>query len=298
MSVDPFGPEGMAQLRAFIDSVADSRKRVNKVAQEAVSRAAGGVRNWSDPEQIAAFSQYATRVVSGGQRNIAGVTELYLSRVASLTTGRPFAPVAIAPEMGATRRILAPGAHWEQVYDRVATTYRVTLAETKNKAWAFRKANRRAIQMVETDLGLAFRDQVDAFIRRERRAWASKYAPGSRHEDERYLFAYRRVVRPELSNGNVCGLCIAASTRIYYRGDLMPLHTGCHCEVLLVTRDSDPGDIINRDELDQLYETAGGTDYASLRRTKYVVQEHGELGPQLWHAEHKFQGPDSLELAH
>ena len=35
--------------------------------------------------------------------------------------------------------------------------------------------------------------------------------------------AYRRVIHPELSKGGTCGLCIAASDRIYFVDDLLAL---------------------------------------------------------------------------
>lgn len=269
-----------AELLSLVDAQSAARQTITSRTVEGVSRLTYSVESWGDPEQIRTFTASVGAIVGAGQRAVAGLTEIYLARVAT-ALGTPTEPDPIAATMGATRRTLQPGQGWDEVYGRVATTYRVELAATGNRDEAFHLANTRAREMVVTDLGLAYRDQADVFIRRVGR------------KERSYLFAYRRVIRPELSNGHVCGLCIAASTRLYYRGDLMPLHARCHCEVMLVTRDSDPGGIINDDELGALYDQAGSTSYVDLRRTKYTVEYHGELGPQLRYEGHSFKGPDT-----
>lgn len=95
------------------------------------------------------------------------------------------------------------------------------------------------------------------------------------------IIGYRRVIHPELSRTGTCGMCIAASTRIYYVEELLPLHTHCKCTVAAVTAEHDPGAHMNDIDLKQIYEHAGGTSAGHLKRTKYQVDEHGELGPVL-----------------
>jgi hypothetical protein len=92
---------------------------------------------------------------------------------------------------------------------------------------------------------------------------------------------YRRILRPYLSEGGSCGLCIAAADRIYKREDLLPIHAKCKCITLPVTKAADPGLKLNTDDLAQLYTDAGGTSRAKLKRTRYRIEEHGELGPVL-----------------
>lgn len=94
---------------------------------------------------------------------------------------------------------------------------------------------------------------------------------------------YRRVIHPEKSLGGTCGLCVAAATRVYRVGALLPIHGGCHCEAVEVDPRSgvDLGAALNRRDLDRLYADAGGNDRDALLATRYKITEHGELGPVL-----------------
>lgn len=101
------------------------------------------------------------------------------------------------------------------------------------------------------------------------------------------IIGYRRIIHPERSRTGVCGLCIAAADRLYSVEDLMPIHTRCECTVAAVTADRDPGKRLNDDDLAQLYALAGGaggtptTAAPALKRVRYQIDEHGELGPVL-----------------
>ena len=95
------------------------------------------------------------------------------------------------------------------------------------------------------------------------------------------ITGYRRVIHPEMSKGGTCGMCIAASTRIYRVSELLPIHDHCACTVAAVTEDHDPADEMNARDLADLYGKAGGNTVAHLKRTRYQVDEHGELGPVL-----------------
>lgn len=95
------------------------------------------------------------------------------------------------------------------------------------------------------------------------------------------IIGYRRVIHPERSRGGTCGMCIVASDRIYHVSQLMPIHGGCQCGIAAITEDYDPADELNTLDLGQLYKDSGGTSGAHLKRTRYQVDEHGELGPVL-----------------
>lgn len=41
------------------------------------------------------------------------------------------------------------------------------------------------------------------------------------------IIGFRRIIHPEFSTGGVCGLCVAASDRIYHRETLRPIHLRC-----------------------------------------------------------------------
>lgn len=75
---------------------------------------------------------------------------------------------------------------------------------------AFRSSSAALERLVRTDLQLA---QTHAA-----RDWMG--------EEER-IVGYRRV----LGGGNSCALCIAASTRTYFKEELMPIHERCSCSV-------------------------------------------------------------------
>lgn len=109
---------------------------------------------------------------------------------------------------------------------------------------------------------------------------------------------YRRVLHPELAKyGESCGLCVAASTRIYTVGELLPIHNLCNCECVICWMDKDPGDQINQDDLGVLYEEAGSTetepgfstDKFDLKKQRYEVFDHPELGPVLRNTRHSKQ---------
>lgn len=97
------------------------------------------------------------------------------------------------------------------------------------------------------------------------------------------IVGYRRVLHPELAqSGQSCGLCIAASTRIYKKKDLMPLHNLCNCEPVEIVKGRDVGQQINDEDLDTLYGAAGdSTHRTDLSNTKWKVFDHPELGPVL-----------------
>jgi len=122
---------------------------------------------------------------------------------------------------------------------------------------------------VDDNLSLAYRAQLEQ---------AAKSDPST-------VTGYRRVIRPELSAGGTCGLCVAVSTRLYFRGDLLPLHSRCKCTVIPVIGeaggDGDIGGAINDMDLAALYDQAGGNRAAELKRTRYKVIRHAELGSWL-----------------
>ncbi|AXH49761.1 head maturation protease [Gordonia phage Pleakley] len=126
----------------------------------------------------------------------------------------------------------------------------------------------RLERMVNDDIGMAnrsaFRNAINA-------------APDG------VITGYRRVLHPELAqSGQSCGLCVAASTRIYKKKDLMPLHNLCNCEPQEIVKGRDIGNQINDEDLGILYGAAGdSTERQDLSNTKWTVFDHPELGPVL-----------------
>jgi hypothetical protein len=92
---------------------------------------------------------------------------------------------------------------------------------------------------------------------------------------------YRRVIHPELSKTGTCGLCAVAATQVYKISSPKPMHDRCHCTVMPILGDHDPGAYLNNLDLNKLYRKAGGTDAEGLYKLRVQVTQHGELGPVL-----------------
>ncbi|WP_346007455.1 hypothetical protein [Janibacter terrae] len=151
-----------------------------------------------------------------------------------------------------------------RVWDRPLKAYRLAIASGETAEYALAQAVERAVSIAEDDLTLAVRQAA---------AQHSVKTP--------WVTGQRRVIHPELSAGGTCGLCIAASDRIYRPGKLLPVHDRCKCTVAEVTKSVDPGNSLNNLSLGDLYEAAGSTAAADLKATRWKVTEHGELGPVL-----------------
>lgn len=86
----------------------------------------------------------------------------------------------------------------------------------------------------------------------------------------RPIVGYRRVL-----TGKSCMFCAAAATKIYRRGDLAPLHSGCDCSVAPVFLGADVGLGLNRQVLDNL--KAQGKGYWKQRG--FVDNDGNPLDP-------------------
>lgn len=194
------------------------------------------------------------RSVDVARRATADLTWAYLD--AALTE------VGEEPSPGSLRHTDEPrGISPDEVWDRPLKQYRLAVSVGESRDVAVDKAVNRALSITRSDLDLGVRDAA---------AQHSRATP--------HVTGLRRVIHPELSRGGTCGLCVAASDRIYRPGLLMPIHDGCFCTVAEVTRRTDPGSGVNGIALGDLYEAAGSTDAAALKRTRYKIVEHGELG--------------------
>ncbi len=157
----------------------------------------------------------------------------------------------------------------DQVFNRAVVTYQYERSQGADHATANTAAEDRIGLIVDGNVTLAQRLG-------EQQTLAKVHAI-----DERVI-GWRRVIHPELSKGGVCGLCVAASDRVYGVKELKPIHLRCKCSVSPVTKSKDPGQQLNSQDLGRLYDDAGkSTDTAALKRTRYDVVHHNELGPVL-----------------
>lgn len=261
--------EAAAAAVVLVRAQAQTRQATRDVVAARVRARITGFRGWWDDDQVRALARDLARIVGAGQRSTAAGTAAYAARILTAVLGADVQPVAVVDP--------APlrGVPLETVMARVAAQYRsLSTAQDQGSALTddevLERAVRRGATMADTSLTLAMRAQ-----------WAASLGPVRAR-----VAGYRRVIHPELAlTSGVCGLCIAASDQLYRVGDLLPIHDGCGCGVVPVVGapggPGDPGAAMNRGDLEQLYGAAGSTSSYDLRRTRYRVVTHSELGVVL-----------------
>ena len=269
----------MAQptVAQLVDAHAVARRRLATATSDYAAAQARDFGGWYDHAAITAWSARVAVRVEAGQRQVAAITDAYLSRVLTLLLGRRVRPAGTVDVRGGLR---AGGVTHPGVYGRVADLYRWRISEGDEPVVALDKAVTRAEVAADTDLQLAFRAQAHRSL-----------------ADVAEVTGWRRVVHPELSQGGTCGLCIVAASRTYSRSDLMPIHARCCCAVTPVTAAHDPGRDLDQSTLDKLYDAAGSNRAADLKRTRYSVHQHSELGPVLTDAGDHWRGPAEVDAA-
>lgn len=176
-------------------------------------------------------------------------------------------PVTVTYDDGSKVKVSQGASDTSKVFVRVAKDYRYT--ESKSDATkAQAAAEDRILRLVDGNVQVTRRLVEQAALRAP-----SKSGPTP--------IGYRRVIHPELSKGGVCGMCVIAADRIYKVEDLKAIHDRCKCTVSAVYAGYDPGHQLNGRDLTNLYYTAGGNTRDALKRTRYTVKQHHELGPIL-----------------
>jgi len=265
----------LEDVSAWVDQYAAASEGLHDNAAAAATAAWLTFEDWYDPTAVMDLAGEAAELSMAGRDLIAGLAGEYVDQVLFLLS---------SSTLGGNRREagLPPvrnGADMRLVHARPAEAFRRAIATGADEDTARQAAVRRASGLVVSDLVLT-----------ERNAQQTRMAT-------RGVVGYRRVIRPELSRTGTCGLCIAASDRIYKVGTLMPIHPPwCKCKMMPVVGDDDPGRSLNEADLKRLYEGAGSTAAADLKRTRYTVDEHGELGPLLTKRGQRFRGPDRVTL--
>jgi hypothetical protein len=260
----------LPQVEAAVAAYAAARARLAEQAQRQAAALVEPFGAWWDTAAVTLLAARIAAAVQAAQRQTAALTDAYLARVATLIAGRRVGPVGRIDVAGLR------GVQSADVYGRVADTYRYQLALGAAEPQARARAVLRAETAAGTDTTLAVRAQARKFM------------------VVREVDGFRRIIRPELSAGGTCGLCIAAADRTYHRAELLPIHDRCNCDVLPVINGVDPGRNLNAADLAALYEAAGSTAAAALKRVRVAVHDHGELGPVLRERGHDFRGPEQV----
>lgn len=217
-------------------------------------------------------------VMDGIQRQAAVTTDAYIARAAGASDGDG-GPIGVPAELSSTEALR--GVPAEDVWWRPATTVYRALGAGADLAAAGRQGLARAKSIAETDLQLA-------------RTHAGRHVMEQRHTVQ----GFRRVPR----GGRSCALCLLAATQRYHKSALMPIHPGCHCTVLPIIGDIDPGHVIEKSQLDDVYASiaayTGGKGRQLTReayRTYVVEHEHGEIGPVLAPRGENWTSPSELK---
>jgi hypothetical protein len=239
----------------LLDAYVAQTNRVRASVQHVVVATWNDMNAWRDSD-IDDFARVVAPVVTGGQRRIATLTDSYLATLTAIVTGAPTRPVGIPADVvtDATMR----GVDAREVYRRMGPTVWTALAHGRPLGDAVHDGLTRATVAAGTDLQLA-------------KTHATRYAL----ERNDRATGYARV-----PDGDACDLCLLASENTYGRGDLMPIHDRCNCDVEPLLDDGD-----------RVASSAPSTDGID---TELAVHEHGELGPVLGVAGQHFTGPDDL----
>lgn len=308
----------MAALLALVQAQAQIRAQLADAAAAAAVAAMQGFSAWWDADEIVEMIARVLRVVQPLQRQAATVTDGYLTRAATIISGRP-QRAAGAVDIRRLRRAMT-----EEVADEILAGVRQVvrvelggLADEPSRedpppiiwgleeervaqdpaevygrvADGYRYATtmlgdppERAQAKAAVRIATAAKTDVQLAVRAQYQRTMS--AQGAR--------GWRRILHPELSESGPCGLCVVAADRIYRTEDLLPIHNRCVCEVLPIYAGADPGITLNGDDLKALYDAAGGNTREQLRRVNVVLTEHGELGPTLVYGDQHYRSPEEV----
>ena len=264
----------MALEDDLVELVETQESEVGRLLQGAASALRGPLsafQGWDDHQAIRGLSELLGAILRGFESVAARSADSYMARAISITTGKRFEPVGTRrTQLGRT------GADNATVLGRIANQYRYTRSE----------ADRALIESARSGKVLDIPDPTAAAFDRLDRIIGTNLQMATRHQARTTMAAstdvthYRRIIHPELAEVGTCGLCIAASDREYRKAELLPIHPECHCTVLPGTKKFDP-QTVNEIDFGKIYTDAGGTSAEQLRKTRYRVDEHGEIGPVI-----------------
>lgn len=247
-----------ARVAHIVTSYSDTVREVRTRVTSFVERLWGGLESFRDTD-IDRFVARVVPVVAGGQRQVASLTDSYLAAVETSVLGKAVPPTGVPASVIASESLR--GLPARTIYQRPGLVVWGALSKGQDIETAARAGLDRALSLATTDLQLA-------------RTHTSRYLMSNNPR----ITGYRRVP----GGANVCDLCALASENHYSRGDLMPIHPGCSCDVEPDFASTDLPDTV--DVQPQIEETDIG----------FTVHEHGELGPVLAVAGQAFTGPDDI----
>lgn len=264
------------QFQALVAAQAQARAQIAAQMAAMAVASARAFHGWYSADAITEWAAKLAAQMEAMQRAVAQLTDAYMARSLSLLTGSRIRPIGRVDTSALRAGVTHPGAYargadvyrWQQSqFDAIARSLLTDSPRVPDLITPAEAAARRIADVADLDAQLAARAQEHASLT---------------DAGERGLITgWRRVIHPELSKGGTCGLCIAASDRLYGPTEPRAIHLRCECTTLPVVDGVDPGSQLNRSDLNRLYKQAGGTGRQKLAATRYQIDEHGELGPVL-----------------
>ncbi len=220
-------------------------RSVTMAQRQRVAAMVGGVwldmDSWSDASAERMLSKVVP-LVEGGQAATAQTTAAYLQAMTGVKVGK----LDLSQVTGAAVR---NGVSQIEVYMRAVVKGRAVYSRSDLVELAVNEGFAQLMGSVGVDMQLAANHTARQVMGRVG------------------IDVYRRATR-----AGACSLCIEASDNVYSSGDLLPLHTHCHCVVV-------PGDRLPRSL--QRPSNASKVDGRGLR-----IDDNDEIGPVLDYASH------------
>ncbi|HEY4267518.1 MAG TPA: hypothetical protein VGM94_04930 [Galbitalea sp.] len=228
---------------------------------------------------------HLTPVVQAGQMQQAYLANAYSSQYAN-ANGVAWRSTPVDYDSIINYRGIAP----DVVYRRPAVQTYTALSRGVDYDAAIAQGLSRLLSIVLTDLEQSANRQAQAAL------------------DNSGFEYFERV----LTGAENCAFCVIASTQVYHRGNLLPMHPGCDCKTRGLKSNRNPGNVVDPDLLESTHQAIiqkfGGTDYGArdLGLGKFsqsnlsdftdliVTNTHGELGPVLGWRGDNFTGPSDL----
>lgn len=215
------------------------------------------------------FVSLAAPIVSAARRQSASLTTAYLSQQIRAGGGMLGKPVPIDTDG-------LRGVPIADVYQRPNRTIWNELSNGAPLGDAVKVGQERLASLIETDVQLAKTNAAHAVLQQA--------------TSPRGNLLYQRTLKgPEN-----CALCVVASTQVYSKADLMPIHPGCDCDVDLlldIAAFRKTAEVRLQDAHAAVSDALGVSDSGARQpdyRKLVVVREHGEYGPTLTVAAHRF----------
>jgi hypothetical protein len=244
-------PAQIAALLALVKAQAAVRKQLTDAASAAALAAMAGFTAWWDADAVTQMIADVLRVVQPLQRQAATITDGYLTRAATIISGRPQRATG-AVDVQALRRAMTEELA-DQILAGVRQAARVELGGLSDHAsrdvqespdWGL-EDGREALDpaMVYGRVADGYRWQTtmlgDSPDKAQAKAAVRIAAVAEtdvtlavRAQYQKTMSAqgatgWRRILHPELSQTGPCALCVVAADRVYRTEDLLPLHSRC-----------------------------------------------------------------------